>query len=77
MVRQRIEYLSGLERPAVEVLVDGAWCYGLIRMQTQLDDGTWELNVQWMPSDDHSWRIDTFPPERVRSDTVDRSRGRG
>lgn len=76
VVRQRIEYSNGLDRPDVEVLVDGVWCPGEVRMQTQLDDGTWELNVQWQPVGEQTRRIDTFPAELVRADTVDRSRGR-
>lgn len=73
MVRQRIEFTSGLDRPDVEVLVDGQWRPGEVRMQTQLDDGTWELNVQWQPAGEQTRRIDTFTADHVRRDTVDRS----
>ena len=76
MVLQQIVHMNPLERPNVEVLIDGTWCYGQVRMQTQLDDGTWEINVQWFSEAEHTNRIDTFPAERVRPDTVDRSRGR-
>lgn len=76
VVRQRIEYASPLDRPPVEVLVDGAWCYGLVRMQIQHDDGGWEINVQWTPGLGQSWFIDSFTPDHVRADTVDRRRGR-
>lgn len=53
------------ERPEVEVLVDGAWYYGEVRMQTQLDDGSWEFIVEWVerPGDR---RLDTFSASAVR-----------
>lgn len=64
------------ERPDVEVLVDHTWCPGEVRMQTQYDDGIWALEVQYRSPGEHSSHIDTFPADRVREDTVDRSPGR-
>jgi hypothetical protein len=37
--------------PDVEVLIDGAWCQGELRMWTQHDDGTWTAQVQYQPPD--------------------------
>jgi hypothetical protein len=48
------------ERPDVEVLIDNQWCPGEVRMQTQLDDGTWQLEVQHRLPGEHSSRIDTL-----------------
>lgn len=63
------------ERPDVEVLVDGQWCPGEVRMATELDDGSWSHNVQYRT--DAGQFVATFPGDQVRKDTVDRSRGRG
>jgi len=65
-----------LDRPDVEVLVDGTWCPGEVRMSTQLDDGTWKFNVQWRPPGTSTRRLDTFAETQVRENTVDRSVGR-
>lgn len=64
------------DRPDVEVLVDGQWLAGEVRMQTQHDDGSWELEVQYRLPGEHSSRIDSFAAELVREDTVDRGAGR-
>lgn len=64
------------DRPDVEVLVDGAWLAGEVRMQTQRDDGSWVLEVQYRLPGEHSSRIDSFAAELVREDTVDRGAGR-
>lgn len=58
------------ERPDVEVLVDGQWRSGELRMVH--DDG--RLNVQYRLNGDVY--LDNFPAERVRRDTVDRAGGR-
>ena len=79
VVRQRIEYSSPLDWPDVEVLVDGGWRPGEVRMQTQIDDGTWELNVQWraQEGEDHPPGSTPFPAEQVPwRPRVDRAGGR-
>jgi hypothetical protein len=60
------------ERPDVEVLVDGAWCRGEVRMQTQLEDGSWRLEVQYRPPGEHSSYIGTFGVGDVREDRGER-----
>lgn len=45
-------------------------------MWTLADDGTWTAQVQYRPPGTHTRVIGTFPAERVREDTVDRSEGR-
>lgn len=72
MAGQRIVY-SPLERPDVEVLVDGTWWPGEVRMATELDDGTWTHNVQYRT--DAGQFVETVPDDRIRADTVDRARG--
>jgi hypothetical protein len=42
------------DRPDVEVLVDGAWCDGELRMWTQREDGSWWGNVAWRPPGEHT-----------------------
>lgn len=71
------------ERPDVEVFVFDAgrpgldlWCAGELRMWTQHDDGAWTAQVQWQRPAAGSRQIGTFPADRVREDTVDRSSGR-
>lgn len=76
MARQHITY-QPLDRPDVEVDVDGVWCPGELRMQVQDDDGTWSLQVQYRPPGDTSSHIVTVPADQVRADTVDRAAGRG
>ena len=67
---QQIVY-SPLERPDVEVLVDGTWLPAEVRMATLLDDSSWEFSVAWH-RDDNTYP-DTFPGHQVRGDTVDRA----
>ena len=63
-------------RPDVEVLIDGEWLPGELRMWTQGADGAWTANVQWQPTGVATRRIDTFPLDQVREDLIDRSQGR-
>jgi hypothetical protein len=63
-----------LEAPDVEVEVDGQWWPGEERMRTTHDDGRLTYHVRWHR--EGSTYLDKFPVERVRLDTVDRSRGR-
>ena len=35
------------ERPEVEVLIDGTWHYGELRMWTQDNAGAWSAQVTW------------------------------
>ncbi|MCW2496380.1 hypothetical protein [Jatrophihabitans sp.] len=63
------------DRPAVEVLVEGTWCYGVLRMWTPTDAG-WVGDVQYFLPGETSGRLDTFSAEQIREDTVDRSHGR-
>ncbi|CUR54588.1 hypothetical protein NOCA2190045 [metagenome] len=58
------------ERPEVEVLVDGRWHYGQLRMWTRHDSG-WRAQVTWT-RDTAENRIDSFPSERVRKLEPDR-----
>jgi hypothetical protein len=53
-------------RPPVEVLVDGRWWRGELRMWTQHRDGSWHAQVLWSDAP-KMLRIDTFPDDRVRS----------
>ena len=61
------------ERPDIEVLLDGVWLTGELRMWSQREDGSWWGNVQWRPANDPTRMIGTFPAERIREDTVNRS----
>jgi len=54
------------ERPDVEVLVDGVWFPGELRMWTQRDDGTWSADVRWSEGTGASSRLDTFPADQIR-----------
>jgi len=54
------------ERPDVEVLVDGVWCDGELRMWTQLKDGLWQGNVQWRPADEPTRYLGTFAADCIR-----------
>jgi hypothetical protein len=63
------------ERPDVEVDIDGDWCPGELRMWTQ-DDDAWYAQVQCRPPGTFSRQIGPFPADRVREDTLDRSKGR-
>lgn len=51
------------ERPEVEVLVDGTWHYGTLRMW-KLDGDTWTGSVTWSAPDGN--RIDDFDSEHIR-----------
>jgi hypothetical protein len=56
------------DRPEVEVLVDGSWHYGELRMWSRGQDGAWLANVTWgREAGEH--RIDTFAADNV-SDTA-------
>jgi hypothetical protein len=70
---ERIIY-APLERPDVEVVVDGTWWPGEVRMATELVDGTWSHSVQYRTGEGQF--LGTFTDDQVRSDTIDRSRGR-
>jgi len=59
----------------VEVLVDGVWCPGELRMWTQGDQGAWTAQVRYQPPDGDSRVIGAFSADEVRGSTVDRSRG--
>ena len=53
------------ERPEVEVLVDGSWYYGELRIWSRGEDAPWLANVTWGRTHGEH-RIDTFPAEDVR-----------
>jgi hypothetical protein len=71
-----IAYLAQ-DRPDGEVLWEGVWCPGEVRMKRQDQAGRWWCDVQYRRPGELSSHIDGFPAERVRLDTVDRSAGRG
>lgn len=75
MARQHIVHAPA-DRPDVEVLHEGTWCAGEVRMSTQDDDGSWRFNVQYRRPDGHTY-LDNFTENQVRKDTVDRSSSRG
>ncbi len=54
--------LPPADRPEVEVLVDGTWHYGELRMWTQHDDESWSANVVWSRAHGAN-RLDTFLAE--------------
>lgn len=62
------------ERPDVEVLWEGAWCPGELRMQRQDKAEQWLCNVQYRRPGELSSHLDTFPAAQVRADTVNRSK---
>lgn len=64
------------ERPDVEVLVNGEWQPGEVRMVWWDNAGVMHHNVQYRPAGTDTRRIETFTDDQVREDTVDRSRGR-
>lgn len=68
---------SPADRPMVEVLVEGQWRPGDLRMWVQNDDGQWFGQVQWQPAGNTSHTIDTFPADRIRPDVTDYTQGRG
>ena len=53
------------DRPEVEVLVDGTWHYGELRMWRRSEEGSWLANVRWTRAQGEN-RLDTFPAEKVR-----------
>lgn len=65
-----------IDRPPVEVLVEGTWCYGVLRMWKDSPDG-WVGDVMYFLPGETSGRYDDFPAHQIREDTVDRSYGRG
>ena len=58
------------ERPDIEVLVDGVWCEGELRMWSQREDGTWQADVQWRPNGEPTRRLHTFAADWLRSAPV-------
>ena len=61
----RYTVYKAYERPEVEVLVDGAWFYGELRMWTHDRDGSWSAQVTWTrAAGEHL--IDTFAAADVR-----------
>jgi hypothetical protein len=74
MPREPIVY-EPIDRPPVEVLVDGTWCYGVLRMWKDTPTG-WVGDVMYFPPGENSGHYDDFPADRIRPDTVDRSYGR-
>ena len=58
-----IVYLAQ-ERPDVEVLWEGVWCPGELRMQRQDAAGQWLCQVQYRRPGELSSHIDTFRPRR-------------
>ena len=65
------------ERPDVEVLWEGTWCPGEVRMVTWDDQGAEVHQVQYRRSGELSSHIDDFTADRMRPDSIDRSLGRG
>ena len=63
------------ERPDVEVLWEGAWCPGELRMQRRDETGQWLCQVQYRRPGELSSHIDNFPASLVRADTVDQGGG--
>ena len=60
-----VVYKTGWDRPLVEVLIDGVWYPGELRMWTQHDDQGWTANVSWT-SKPGSTFLTTVPAEQVR-----------
>lgn len=74
MSGQRIVY-GPRDMPDVEVLVDDRWWPGGVRSATEREDGTWTHHVQCRTPAGRF--VGNFLDEQVRSDLVDRRRGRG
>lgn len=75
--RRNVRTYTGLDRPDVEVLVDGrGWVAGEGRMRWQDEGGCWWLEVTYRSAEHNSSEIDSFPADRVRKDETDYSRGR-
>ena len=66
-VPEPIVYLAQ-DRPDVEVLWEGVWCPGEMRMQRQDSSGQWLCNVQYRRPGELSSHIDTFRSSEVRRD---------
>ena len=65
MKDNRIVYRPG-QRPGVEVLVDGEWHVGELRMWFQeKDGGPWVGDVLWAPTGSAT-RLATFPAAAIR-----------
>lgn len=64
----------GFDRPDVEVVVGDTYWPSVLRMWTQDDDDSQHGNVEYQASD--GTRSATFPAASIRTDPVDRSRGR-
>ncbi len=60
-----IVYLAH-EPPDVEVLWEGVWCPGELRMQSQDAAGQWLCNVQYRRPGELSSHIDDFAAPEVR-----------
>jgi hypothetical protein len=54
-----------VDRPDVEVWLEGRWWPGELRMWRQDDDGSWRGNVQWHRAAGSTF-LDTFPADRIR-----------
>ena len=54
------------ERPDIEVLVDGVWCVGELRMWSQREDGSRQGDVQWRANGEPIRRLDTFTADLIR-----------
>lgn len=64
------------ERPDVQVLVDGVWCAGELRMWSLDEAAAWWGSVSWRRPGELSSKLDRFPADRIREDPTDYSRGR-
>lgn len=64
------------EEPDVQVLADGQWHPGELRMWEQHPDGTWWGHVVWHPIGRNKSRFQAFPADRIRPDETDYSAGR-
>lgn len=64
-MREPRVYAPG-DRPDVEVLVDGDWSVGELRMWKPVDPESWVAQVQWRPPGTNTRRIDTFDQADVR-----------
>lgn len=57
-----------------EVLIDGAWYFGVIAEWRRDDEGAWSAYVRHSSPDGN--RIGTFPADQVRPVETDYARGR-
>ena len=65
----RHQVYAPAERPDVEVLVDGVWCVGELRMWSHREDGSWVGDVQWRPTNEPTRMLGTFPASEIRRAT--------